>query len=336
MAISDITKDVRIETGNGYEALKKAINKKSGDWRITRRDVVYLLNKQFEGFSETLGNIFIYMFYFSCMNHSKTWYNSVRENDGREYGPNPSLKDPDESTPWCACYTSFVLNAAGITTKGNASSKAIADKVGLTTYNVNTDDNNLNLNKIKSFDLISYKTSHVAFILKEDQNVKNNYTKKLYAMGGNQGDSVKLSPSSWFYKNKSGTKFGYRWCATSNNYEAKVSAGDVLSLLSYFEGANLSTPEDRKLILNAMIKKDAPTGQINTAKTTELMDLRNKISSSAIVQERKNNNNPYFIYDTSIREMMKKMITFEDSLLSGDVVTTQNVTGTPTSGNIST
>lgn len=222
MAVSDIN-DKLIGTSskgkNGYITLRDSIkSNKTNLTKITRRDALYLINKQMEGVSETRGNLFIYMFYFAGYNRSKKWYKGINPNDGSY-----------ESTPWCACYTSFCLNIAGITDKGTAAAAFKSSSVGLS-------EKIYDFAQVKTMDLVSVG-SHVAFAVKENPSKPNNYRDQLHFMGGNQGDKVGIGPQRWYKK-----PVGF---ARSSAYDVQISSGDFLSVLAYFQEANKKSGEER-------------------------------------------------------------------------------------------
>lgn len=295
MAVSDINEKlitVSSKGKNGYTTLLDSIKtNKTNLKKITRRDALYLINKQMEGVTETRGNLFVYMFYFAGYNRSKKWYSGIVPNDG-----------PSESTPWCACYTSFCLNISGITEKGTASANFNSASVGLS-------DKITTFAQAKTMDLVSIN-SHVAFAVKENPNKPNNYKEQLHFFGGNQSDKVGLGPQSWY-----GKPVGF---ARSAEYDKEISSGDFLSVLAYFKEANKKTGDQRKKEINARIDKSI---KINDTLEKEVRETRKLIgeTESSI-------GGGYYIIDTKIRERFKEFLTFEQSLLDSNLPLTQNIT----------
>lgn len=268
MSLADINPLLLKPKGNGYETLRDAIKTSVKNGKplktITKRDALFLVNKQMEGISETRGNLYIYMFYFACnpkgkeVQSSPEWFKGLRPNDTAS----------NESTPWCACYTSFALNWSGISPHGHYGSNNQADAHNLT--------QNTDFSTAKSMDLIQYGVSgegHTCFLLKESTENPNNYkiTKRngldlpFYQVGGNQSDSVNITRPSkprlnGFYSN--------------SEYEAKINSGDMLSVLAYFVNANLKTIEERKQEINARLDGNIVIG---TALEKEVKEVRTLI-----------------------------------------------------------
>ena len=316
MALSDINQLLLKPTGNGYETLRDAI-KSNKLKKITKRDALFLINKQMEGVSETRGNLYIYMYYFSCTDpggrgaNSPTWYLGVKENDDGAGG------GTNESTAWCGCYTSFALNWSGISPKGHYGSNGQAKAHNLT--------QNTDFSTAKTMDLIQYGASgagHTCFLLKEDTSNPNDYksTKRngldlpFYQFGGNQGDSVNISRPSTkrlngFYSN--------------SKYDEKISSGDMLSVLAYFFNANLKTVEQRKKEINARLESNVSIG---TPLEKEVRETR------ALIGESSDSVSSGYYLGTGddakdFRERFKELIIFEQSLIDGDLPLTQNITG---------
>lgn len=320
MALSDINPKLLEEKNkNGYEVLRDAI-KKHKITKITKRDAVFLLNKQMEGVSETNGNLFIYMFYFSCTDpsgavNSPVWYQKIQENDF----------NGKESTPWCACYASFILNMAGISPTGHWSSslELFTKKHGLTTLTGNDA-----FNSVKSMDTVHYGNigeGHVAFVTKENPNKKNNYKYAFYDFGGNQGDSVNLVPPQ--------LKTGLAGFGTSPEYEKEINAGDFLSVLAYFVGANLKTPQERiELIKNRL---DTPLKQPTTF-SNEVYSTRGlinqNVNSNLSFATNAPPNNAYLLSNSPntipFRDRFKELLIFEQSLIDSGIPLTTNISGT--------
>jgi hypothetical protein len=300
MAISDINEKIRIENGDGYETLRKAITN-SGIAKINRRDAVFLLNKQFEGISETKGNLFIYMFYFSCTDpagknaaNSPTWYKIVIEDD----------TELRESTPWCACYVSFVLNLAGITSKGHWSSifSRGGEYIGLT--------KNTSFETAKSMDTVHFLRKgggHVGFLCKEDKNIKNNYNESIFVLGGNQGDKVSLNPGS-FYRDP--VAFGTLPSSVNDN----ISSGDFFSVLSYFKNCYKQTSQER---INELKARTDENFIIKNQASEEVRRIRALISET--------NQNSLYVKDKNLRDRLKELIIFENSIIDGNLMVTGNI-----------
>lgn len=302
MAVSDINEKLigtNSKNKNGYITLRDSIKKnKTNLTKINRRDALYLLNKQMEGISETRGNLFIYMFYFAGYNRSKKWYVGIVPNDG-----------PTESTPWCACYTSFCLNMSGITDKGTASAKFKASSVGLS-------DKLTDFNQVKTMDLVSVG-SHVAFAVKENPSKPNNYKEQLHLMGGNQGNKVSLGPSSWYPK-----PVGF---ARSAAYDTQISSGDYLSVLAYFYEANKKSGEQRIKEIKARTDKSVKVGD---ALEKEVRETRQLIGNESYF------GNGYYIGDATLRKRFEELIVFEQSLIDSGLPLTQNITSSTEKANI--
>jgi len=300
MAIADINDKIRRENGDGYETLKNAIINSKID-KINRRDGVFLLNKQFEGISETKGNLYIYMFYFSCTDpsgkaNSLKWYNSVLEDDTVS----------SESTPWCACYVSFVLNMAGITATGHWSSlfRYIGEKLGLIKNN--------NFNTAKSMDTVHFLRKgggHIGFLCKEDNEIPNNYNQTIYVLGGNQGDAVKLNPQSFY-----GDVVQFGGLPPSSN--EKISSGDFLSVLSYFKDAHKKTSQERIDEITARVNEKFI---IKNKSSEELKKIRLMIFEV--------NENSLYITDKTLRDRFKELLIFEQSIIDGNLIVTGNISG---------
>ncbi len=310
MSLADINPALLTPKGNGYETLKKAILS-ANIKRITKRDALFLINKQMEGVSETRGNLYIYMFYFACnpagkkTPYSPTWYNGLTVNDiGAGGGDN-------ESTPWCGCYTSFALNWAGISPHGHYGSNGQAGAHNLT--------QNTDYNTAKSLDLIQYGASgagHTCFLLKEDLNKPNGYRKEFYQVGGNQGDSVNITPPSkprlnGFYSN--------------SEYEKEINAFDMLSVLAYFVDANLKTPQERIKEINARLDK---TVTIGTALEKQVFTT---ISVKTIFNDSSYKGSGYTLSNDPntqcFKDRFKELLVFEQSLIDSNLPLTTNITG---------
>jgi hypothetical protein len=302
MAISDINEKlitVSSKGKNGYTTLLDSVKtNKTNLKKITRRDALYLINKQMEGVSETRGNLFIYMFYFAGINRSKKWYSGITPNDGNT-----------DSTPWCACYTSFCLNISGITEKGTASAKFSQASVGLS-------EKITDFSQVKTMDLVSIN-SHVAFAVKENPNKPNNYKEQLHFFGGNQSNKVGIGPQSW-YANPVGF-------ARNSDYNTEISSGDFLSVLSYFKEANKKTGEQRKKEINSRIDKSV---KVNDTLEKEVREARKLIGETDSTF-----GGGYYINDTKIRERFKELLTFEQSLLDSNLPLTQNITASKNNAN---
>lgn len=300
MAISNINTKLLLtdySNQNGYQTLKESI-KKDKITEISKRDVVYLVNKQMEGISETNGNLFIYMFYFFGYNKNVKWYNSVRANDIGAGGTKAT-----ESTPWCGCYLSFVLNASGISGKGSANSNGQTSAHSLKTQN--------KFKEAKSMDVMQFGKpgqGHTSFLVKEDENKPNGYNKPFYQFGGNQSDSVRLStPPSPKYKLNS---FG-----NNDKYDDKISTGDVLSLLGFLDGLNTKNTEERKNEINARLEDNKTLG---TEIEKEIKEIRTLIGEEGLGLK---------INNTSLQTFFKSLITFEDSLVESGLPLTENIRG---------
>lgn len=276
MALADINSLLLKPKGNGYETLRDAIKNSNGTLKqITKRDALFLINKQMEGISETRGNLYIYMFYFACNPAGKekpsspTWFKNLKVNDiGAGGGDN-------ESTPWCGCYASFALNWSGISPHGHYGSNDQASAHNLT--------ENTDFSTAKSMDLIQYGVSgdgHTCFLLKESTEKPNNYqvTKRngldlpFYQFGGNQSDSVTISKPSanklnGFYSN--------------SEYETKINSGDMLSVLAYFVNANLKTIEERKKEINARLDGNIVLGTDLEKEVKEVRTLIGQMPTTA-------------------------------------------------------
>lgn len=306
MAVKDINKNL-IGTDskgkNGYATLRDAIKKhKTNLKKITKRDALYLVNKQMEGISETLGNLYIYMFYFAGVDpsgrvNSVEWYKNMRVNDVGA-GGTPST----EGTPWCACYTSFCLNFAGITSKGhwNAALENAGTKIGLTTIVKD-------YTQAKTMDLISFG-SHVGFAVLEDSTKPNGYKDTVHVIGGNQGDAVKLNPTRYYSKI---TGF-----ARSNEYDKEISAGAFLSVLAYFEKANTKTIAERKKEIQARVKSNVTIGSALEKEVKQTRLLLGEFDG-------------YYLGTGSdmkdFIDRFNELTTFETSLESGSIPITQNI-----------
>lgn len=318
MAVSNISSSligVDSKGKNGYETLRDVI-KTQKIKKITKRDALYLINKQMEGVSETNGNLFIYMFYFAGVDpsgrvNSVEWYKGIRANDIGAGGT-----ETTESTAWCACYTSFCLNFAGITEKGhwNAALANAGTKIGL-------DQTITNVSEAKTMDLVSVG-SHVAFAVLEDSTKPNGYRDTLHFMGGNQGDSVKLNPKR-FYGNISGF-------ARNAEYDKEISAGDYLSVLSYFQNANLKSSDERQGKIEYIL-----TGKIqnfgNVAAGIQDEFTREVIATRKLIGE-----SGFKISEPMLRQRFEELKNFEKSLASGVLPVTQNITGKQTAKSTNT
>lgn len=288
MAISNINKSL-IKTNSksfdGYETLKNAI-KTDKIKKITKRDAIYLLNKQMEGVSETNGNLFIYMFYWCGSKRSDVWYTIVVPNDGGS-----------ESTPWCACYISFILNFSGISNGGGMLARTINNVMGLT---INTTD----FNQAKSMDVIVYN-GHTSFLCLEDEDKKNNYKKGYYQLGGNQGDTVKLSPPS----NKSLLALSH-----NNSYDTEISSGFFLSVLGYFKNLNTKNGDERLKLIQSRLKKDSDQ---NDTISKEIGDIRQLIGES----------DGCYLGDNEIffTKKFNELLNFEKSLIKSNLPLTKNI-----------
>ena len=321
MSLADINPKLLTPTGNGYETLREAIT--GGVRKITKRDALFLVNKQMEGISETRGNLYIYMFYFACAPpgkktpYSPTWFNGLKVNDvGAGGGSN-------ESTPWCACYTSFALNWAGISPHGHYGSNDQA-----ATHNLTQNGDFLTA---KTGDLIQYGASgdgHTCFLLKEDTNNPNNYktTKRngldlpFFQFGGNQGDSVNITAPSrprlnGFYSN--------------SEYEKEINAFDMLSVLAYFVDANLKTPQERIKEINARLDK---TVTIGTALETQVRKLIKFLAFFSISGGNTDYAGSGYTLSNDpntqcFKDRFKELLVFEQSLIDSNLPLTTNVTG---------
>lgn len=302
MAISNINDKLLLtnyKNKNGYKTLIETIEKDKIT-EISKRDVVYLVNKQMEGISETNGNLFIYMFYFFGYNKNIKWYNSVTANDIIGAGGTKAT----ESTPWCGCYLSFVLNASGISGKGSANSNGQTSAHSLKTQN--------DFNQAKSMDVMQFGEpgkGHTSFLVKEDETKPNGYNKPFYQFGGNQSDSVKLSkpPSPKYTLNSFGN---------NDEYDKKISTGDILSLLGFLDGLNTKKEtEKRKDEINARLKDDKTLG---TEKEKEIKKIRKLIGEESFGLK---------IKDPSLQTFFKSLITFEDSLVESNLPLTENIRG---------
>lgn len=309
MSLADINPKLLTPTGNGYETLRDAIT--NGVKKITKRDALFLVNKQMEGISETRGNLYIYMFYFACnpsgkkTPYSPTWFNGLTVNDiGAGGGDN-------ESTPWCACYTSFALNWAGISPHGHYGSNGQATAHNLT--------QNGDYNKAKSLDLIQYGSSgdgHTCFLLKEDLNNPNGYSKEFYQVGGNQGDSVNITPPSrprlnGFYSN--------------SEYEKEINAFDMLSVLAYFVDANLKTPQERIKEINARLDKTVTIGTALETQVSLTITIKNLLSDTTYKGSGYTlSNDPN---TQCFKDRFKELLVFEQSLIDSNLPLTTNISG---------
>ncbi len=301
MSLADINPLLLKPTGNGYETLRDVI--KSNKLKtITKRDALFLVNKQMEGISETKGNIYIYMFYFSCVpsgkkqKYSKTWYNGVRPNDTTK-----------ESTAWCGCYTSFAMNWSGISPNGSAGSNGQA--------RVHNLKQNGDYNTAKSMDLIQYGVSgkgHTGFLLKESTTNPNGYNKPYFVFGGNQSDSVNVTtPSSK----------GLNGFYSNTNYDTQIDTGEFLSVLAYFVNANTKSIDERKKEISA---RTTPNVKIGTSLEKEVYDVR------SLVNDKSKIGSGYYLNEGSSKDFVdrfKELVFFEESLESGSVPVTQNITG---------
>ena len=317
MSLADINPKLLTPTGNGYETLRDAIT--NGVKKITKRDALFLVNKQMEGISETRGNLYIYMFYFACnpagkkTPYSPTWFNGLRVNDiGAGGGDN-------ESTPWCACYTSFALNWAGISPHGHYGSNNQASTHNLT--------QNGDFLTAKTGDLIQYGSSgagHTCFLLKEGTNNPNNYktTKRngldlpFFQFGGNQGDSVNITAPSrpklnGFYSN--------------SEYEKEINAFDMLSVLAYFVDANLKTPQERIKEINARLDKTVTIGTALEAQVSFTITIKNFLSDITYKGSGYTlSNDPN---TQCFKDRFKELLVFEQSLIDSNLPLTTNISG---------
>lgn len=307
MAISDINKTLRKYDGeDGFSSLALCLKDLPQLKGLTKRDLLYLVNKQLEGVTESTGNIFMYMIYFSCTDpagkaNTPTWYNIVK--------PNPSADLRNDATHWCACYVSFALNFAGINSNGHYTAyyESMGKYCGL--------DPIYTFDGGKSFDTLHLAEGHVAFLLKEDKDKPNSYDTNQYFIGGNQGqgqgnfDSVNIG--GW--GKPVGTKIGNYTTTLGRhpNHDTHVNVGDCLSVLEYFIEPHKRSSDERMAAINARINKDYDSSNVKvSSKAENIIGLRTQNGEKA------GDIGKYGLYinDGMLRERFRELLIFEEGL----------------------